>query len=147
NIEFYVNICHDIQENGVSRNSLAVEGEFFMTNNTVTEIGARIKAAKQRMRWSQQKLADALQRNSSQIVSNVEAGERELKAWELAQIARALNTTFDALLNPTSDRQAVVLWRAKPHDEERAGEIEARFVQRCSRYAQLEKWCELPAPN
>lgn len=118
-----------------------------MPNTTVAEIGARIKAARQRMRWSQKKLAEALEWNSSQIVSNVEAGERELKAWELAKIARALNTTFDALLNPTTHRQVVVLWRAKPNDEERAGEIEARFVQRCSRYAQLEKWCELPAPN
>jgi XRE family transcriptional regulator, fatty acid utilization regulator len=134
-------MAHDEQVN-----DRPIEQEF-MPNKAVIELGSRIKAARLRMRWSQKRLADALQWNSSQIVSNVESGERELKAWELAQIARILNTTFDTLLNPTTNREALVLWRAKPKDEERAGEIEAKFLTRCSRYAQLEKWCELPTPE
>ncbi len=117
-----------------------------MEKKVVRELGSRIKAARERMRWSQKRLADELEWKSSQIVSNVESGDRELKAWELARIAQALNSSFDALLNPRSEREPVVQWRAKP-TEELAGEVEARFLQRCAKYNQLETWCQIPPPK
>ena len=121
--------------------------ESTMTNTVAVELGSRVRAARERMRLSQQKLADEIGWKSAQIVSTVESGERELKAWELARIARVLHTPFESLLNTTASPEPIVLWRAKPLSEEVAAGVEARFLQRCTRYSQLEEWCGVRAPK
>lgn len=114
-----------------------------MEDQRKTALGARIKGARERMRWSQKQLADAVDLGSPQIVSTIESGQRELKAWELARIASVLQTSLDALLTAPSDVHPVMCWRAKPSGDI-AGSVEARFLLRCQRYALLEQWCEIP---
>lgn len=113
------------------------------TEEYKASLGARIKAARERMRWTQQQLADALDLSSAQTVSTIEKGERDIKARELAQIAELLHTSFDALLGRSTEVQPVISWRAEPSSNV-AGEVEARFLRRCNRYALLEKWCGVP---
>ena len=113
-----------------------------MENRESVAIGSRIKTARERMHWTQEQLAAALGWKSFQIASSVENGQRELKARELAKIASVLNSSFESLLG-VATTQPSILWRAKPKDD-KAGEIESVFIRRCERYAQLEKWCDIP---
>lgn len=103
----------------------------------------RIRQAREALQWTQQQLADALGFSASQIISNIESGQREVKAWELFKIAGALHTSADWLLGISELERPAVKWRAKPEGNH-VPEIEARFLQRCERYALLERWCETP---
>ncbi len=102
-------------------------------------LGQRIREARERLKWSQTKLATEVRLGSAQIVSTIESGTREVKAWELSRIARALQTSIDNLLNPQLRSQPQFAWREQPP----AGfeEHEARFLLRCERYGLVEKWC------
>ena len=113
-------------------------------NAARTSIGDRIRQARERLQWTQQRLADGLGISSSQIISTIESGQREVKAWELFRIAALLHTPAEWFLGATELQRPPVQWRAKPEGDDVA-EIEARFLQRCERYALLEKWCETPA--
>jgi Zn-dependent peptidase ImmA (M78 family)/transcriptional regulator with XRE-family HTH domain len=108
-----------------------------------SSIGERIREAREGLQWTQQRLAEALGVASSQIISTIESGQREVKAWELFRIAGLLHTPAEWFLGATELHRPQVQWRAKPQGND-APEIEARFLQRCERYALLEKWCETP---
>jgi len=108
-----------------------------------TGIGERIRQVREQLQWTQQRLADELGFASSQIVSSIESGQREVKAWELFRIAALLHTPADWFLGTTELERPQVQWRAKPGGDNVA-ELEARFLERCERYALLEKWCETP---
>jgi Zn-dependent peptidase ImmA (M78 family)/transcriptional regulator with XRE-family HTH domain len=102
-------------------------------------LGQRIREARERLKWPQAKLAAEVGFGSAQIVSTIESGAREVKAWELSRIARALQTSVDNLLNPQLRPEPQFAWREQPS----AGfeEQESRFLLRCERYGLLEKWC------
>jgi Zn-dependent peptidase ImmA (M78 family)/transcriptional regulator with XRE-family HTH domain len=108
-----------------------------------TSIGERIREARERIQWTQQRLADALDLSSSQIVSSIESGQREVKAWELFRIASLLHVPAEWFLGATDLQRPQVQWRAKPQGDD-VLEIEEKFLLRCERYALLEKWCETP---
>ncbi len=107
--------------------------------NEKTFLGSRVKEFRERFGWSQTELANAIGVGSAQIISALESGQREIKAWELAKIASSLRISVETLLKADSKPEPVLLWRAQP--ETRSKEIEALFTQRCSRYALLEEWC------
>lgn len=102
-------------------------------------LGSRIRQARERQGWSQSELAHAVGLGSFQIVSAIENGQREVKAWELFKIASSLHLSLDSLLGDEKRPEPVLLWRDQP--ESGFKEIEARFIERCSRYALLEQWC------
>jgi XRE family transcriptional regulator, fatty acid utilization regulator len=106
-------------------------------------IGERIRDARERLQWTQQRLADALGLSSSQIVSSIESGQREVKAWELFRIAALLHTPAEWFLGATDLQRPQVQWRVRPQGDD-VPEIETKFLQRCEKYALLEKWCESP---
>lgn len=102
------------------------------------DIGQRIKQERERKKVSQEKLAKALGWNHHQIVSDVEQGKREVKAWELYEIAKFLHIPLDILLgNQGSQREAYVLWRQKPLVDQKL--LEARFIEECENYIWVEK--------
>ena len=107
------------------------------------EIADRIRQAREGLGWTQQRLAESLGIASSQIISAIESGQREVKAWELFRIATLLHAPVEWFLGTTELQRPQVQWRAKPAGNDVA-EIEARFLRRCERYALLEKWCETP---
>lgn len=119
--------------------------------NEAAALGQRIRDARERLKWSQSKLATLAGFGSAQIVSSIESGSREVKAGELVRIGKALNTSVDNLLNPELRPDPQFAWREQP--EEGFEEHETRFLLKCEQYGLLEKWCQatiaqqLPVPR
>ncbi len=109
-------------------------------------LGKRIRKARSRLHLSQKELAVQAGFSAHQIVSQIERGEREVRAWELARIAEVLHLEITDLLTPEGPpRQPAILWREGPAGP-REG-VEAEFVQRCRRYQRLEEWCGVKPPR
>lgn len=106
------------------------------------ELGAAVRRARDRAGLTQEDLATQAGFVSTQTVSDIERGVRDVKARELHRIARVLHTSYDVLLGVRAEPTARVLWRRGTAAVSR-GE-EAEFLERASRYALLEEWCDLP---
>lgn len=103
-------------------------------------LGDRIHDARGRLSFTQQKLAEEAGFSSAQIISQIEKGEREVKAWELFNIARVLRLEISQLLAEEPQELTVpILWRKFPLENK--GIIEAEFLRRCHQYGLLEKLC------
>ena len=89
---------------------------------------------------SQRELAEAVGFGSHQIVSELERGQRDVKAWELARIADALHTSLPKLLKleDASQAEARVFWRSHGPDADRC-QHEARLLERPERYRRVEE--------
>ena len=94
------------------------------------KLGPRVKALREKAGLSQEQMAGLLGVGSHQIVSQIEAGDRRLKADELLTIVNAFNVSLDVLTNPFlitgesrfSWRQSNVPGEALDAYELRAGE-------------------------
>jgi Zn-dependent peptidase ImmA (M78 family) len=75
---------------------------------------------------------------SKETISQIERGDRDLKAWELAQLANFLSVEMNELLR-SEERQPdpIVLWREVPKNKKKLSE--AAFIKRCQDYALLEQ--------
>jgi len=105
-------------------------------------LGNRIRSARMRLSLSQQQLAKEIGFSASQIVSQIEKGERDVKAWELVNLAKALRIDVSQLLNVEEPKPfAPILWRKYPETDKEL--LEAEFLQRCEQYALLEKLCDV----
>ena len=102
--------------------------------------GATVKSLRKQRGWTQRQLAERLGVQHAQVVSEMEAGRRSVKALELARLAQVFGVTPIALLGGQADNSRPrVLWRSAegtPH-EARARE-EALFLKRCGQFAFLE---------
>lgn len=107
-----------------------------------SRLGGAIKQRRTEVGLTQGDLAVAVGFSAPQTVSDIERGEREVKAWELIRIARALRTTPDDLLGLESVSESRVMWRRGSPTGTR--ETEEVFLDRARRYALLEKWNQLP---
>lgn len=117
------------------------------------QLAANIRARRERLGLTQAALATRAGFNAPQIVSSIERGERDVKAVELAAIARALHCELADFFTDEQNIQeeeqpAIVAWRERPSV---GAEVqEARFLQLCEWYALAEQWagedhtCELP---
>lgn len=111
-----------------------------MTAENARIVGARIRERRRSLGLSQAELANAASFDHHQQVSQIENGDREVKAWELADIARALHTSYSALLpEHESPSGGLVLWRA---GADATAEREAAFLHRCEQYFALERLAE-----
>jgi len=108
-------------------------------------IPSAVRSSREALGLTQQALATAAGFASLQIVSAIETGQREVKAWELVRLARALHTSVDRLLGLDEPLTARVFWRRG------SGGIsavrEAQLRERAERFARLEEFCELPPPE
>lgn len=103
-------------------------------------LGNRIHDARIRLSFTQQQLAQEAGFSSAQTISQIEKGEREVKAWELFNLARALRLEISQLLAVESHEVSIpLLWRKSPSEGKEI--IEAEFLRRCHRYALLERLC------
>ena len=101
-------------------------------------IGVRIRKFRRRLKMRQAELAEKMGFKASETISQIERGEREVKAWELTQLSRILSVNVHDLLSAdTPPREPVVLWRHSP--EEQKESKEAEFIKRCRQYAFLEE--------
>jgi transcriptional regulator with XRE-family HTH domain len=77
--------------------------------------------------------------NNYQTLSSIEAGERELKAWELAKLTKIYGRDMDFFLNFESlKREVRVLWRS-PETSPQKTIVERQFISICKRYQNLLK--------
>lgn len=101
-------------------------------------IGRRIKEERTRQNLTQDELISSSQLNwERQTLGQVENGERELKAWELAKIAQGLRVDMAAFF-PNSEaqyQQPFVLWRKQPENH---ALLEAEFIRLCKDYKFVE---------
>ena len=63
-------------------------------------LAQRLREARERLDLTQKELAEAAGFPDHQIVSQIEKGERDIKAWELATLASALSVNIQDLLGP-----------------------------------------------
>ena len=80
-----------------------------MTSNIQENIAHSVRARRKALGMSQRELAEAVGFGSHQIVSELERGQRDVKAWELARIANALHTSLPKLLELEGTSQAVLI--------------------------------------
>jgi Zn-dependent peptidase ImmA (M78 family)/transcriptional regulator with XRE-family HTH domain len=106
------------------------------------QIATAVRAAREAVGLTQGALAAAAGFASLQIVSAIETGQREVKAWELLKLARALHTPVDVLLGIDEPQVARVFWRRGSGGI--SGVREAQLRERAERFALLEQWCDLP---
>lgn len=103
-------------------------------------IGRRIKEERTRQNLTQEELiAKAQLAWERQTLGQIEKGERELKAWELAKIAKVLHVElpvfFPETVSPATPPKPVVLWREKPENHEH---LEAEFIRLCKDFKFVE---------
>ena len=108
-----------------------------MVFNPAKKLGQRILSLRKKLNLTQRDLATQLGVGSSQTISQIERGDRELKAWELAKLSKALFVNVsDLLVTEELELEQPVLWRVLPLSEQTIKE--ARFLKRCKEYATLE---------
>lgn len=101
-------------------------------------LGGRIRRSRKSLRITQRELANQMGFGSPETISQIETGERELKAWELSKLAKILSVNLSTLLEiEEPEGQPLILWRQIPLvNKERK---EKDFLQRCRQYATLEE--------
>lgn len=101
-------------------------------------IGRLIKDERTRQNLTQDELIRESQLDwERQTLGQVENGERELKAWELAKISQVLRMDMSTFfpLGETPTKQPFVLWRQQPENSKR---LEAEFIRLCKDYKFVE---------
>ena len=101
-----------------------------------TAIARNIRAARKRLGVTQEELAREIGAKSSETISTIEKGEREVKAWELHRIARRLHVDFYDLMSAEELKLGPKpLWRdAAPTDRP---EVEGWLLLRSRYYRQV----------
>lgn len=101
-------------------------------------IGKRIRFFRKRSGFTQHELASQIGFKSKETISQIERGDREIKAWELAELSRILSANINDLLREEApDKNPVVLWRQSPKEQKRLKET--LFLKRCRQYALLDE--------
>jgi Zn-dependent peptidase ImmA (M78 family)/transcriptional regulator with XRE-family HTH domain/predicted HTH domain antitoxin len=114
-------------------------GSITMTSGTDKTIGAAVRELRKHFGWSQRELADRVGLGHAQTVSEIENGGRGLKASEVVRLAELFQVSAnDLLAGRVPSQNPAVLWRDADSSPARR-EVEARFLERCRRYAFLEE--------
>ena len=108
-----------------------------MAANPNKALGEQIFRLRKNLKLTQKDLASQMGIGSPQIISQIEKGEREVKAWELAKLSKFLFVSLsDLLASEEPEAQPAVLWRVLPSSQITVKE--ARFLKRCKQYGILE---------
>ena len=108
-----------------------------MAANPNKALGEQISRLRKNLKLTQKDLASQMGIGSPQIISQIEKGEREVKAWELAKLSKFLFVSLsDLLASEEPEAQPAVLWRVLPSSQITVKE--ARFLKRCKQYGILE---------
>ncbi len=100
-----------------------------------------VRHHRERLQLTQQQLAERAGFSALQIISDIERGKRDVKAWELVHLAAALHTSSDVLLGLRQLGAPRVVWRRGSPC--RSATREAQLLERARRYRQLEEWCDI----
>lgn len=102
-------------------------------------VGERLKFARAERGWTLEALSGHTHIPVSSL-SEFETGRREPRLSHLEALARAHGKQLGWFFEPAMGTAEVVLWRERPSHAEAAA-IEARFLELCRWYRNLEEWC------
>jgi Zn-dependent peptidase ImmA (M78 family)/DNA-binding XRE family transcriptional regulator len=105
----------------------------------------RIRTIRQNLGFTQEELAQKAGFGSAQIISQIEKGERDIKAFELVKLSKVLHTDFYEFFAKEIKSTAKMLWRNKI-DEKLQNLREKEFISRCQEYHSLEELCDFRVP-
>src|SRR3990170_1317535 len=94
-------------------------------------LATALREARQRLDLTQEELAKAAGFPHFQTISEIELGERDVKAVELAMLSRALHVPLNDLISGALPPAPTVLWRNPPR---RSKVTEASFIEKCRTY-------------
>ncbi len=104
----------------------------------------RLKKERESLDITLKEVSEKLEFNNYQTLSSIEAGEREIKAWELAKLAEIYGRDIDFFLNLESIQKEVrILWRSRETSPQKT-KVERQFISICKRYQSLLKLLEEP---
>ena len=105
--------------------------------NIQKKLANLLKKERESLDFTLKEVSEKLGFNNYQTLSSIEAGEREVKAWELAKIADIYGRDIDYFLNLDLPQKEVrVLWRS-PETSPQKTLIERQFISICMRYQNL----------
>jgi len=105
----------------------------------------RIRTIRQSLGFTQEDLAQKAGFGSAQIISQIEKGERDIKAYELVKLSKVLHTDLYEFFAKEMKSTAKLLWRNKI-DENIQNLREKEFINRCQEYHSLEELCNFRPP-
>jgi len=115
-----------------------------MKDNVLSLI-ARIRTIRQGLGFSQEELAQKAGFGSAQVISQIEKGERDIKAYELVKLSKVLHTDLYGFFTEEMNPILKMLWRNKI-DENIQNLREKEFLNRCHEYHGLEELCDFRTP-
>ena len=105
--------------------------------NIQKELANRLKKERESLDFTLKEVSEKLEFNNYQTLSSIEAGEREVKAWELSKLAEIYGRDIDFFLNLESIQKEVrILWRS-PEASPQKTTVERQFISICKRYQNL----------
>lgn len=105
---------------------------------TTFNLGSRLKVEREKLGLTQHDVAKEMGFDNYQILSNIESDKREVKAWELAKLARIYQRDFNYFLEETlaTQPEPLVIWRDQVVKNKT---VEQHFIHFCENYEKLEK--------
>jgi len=112
-----------------------------MTN---VDLARRLRAARESLGLKVNEAAKRLGFANYQTLSDIEAGQREVKASELVKFSKLYFCSLTELLGQTKVESSFsFLWRNPPPSQNVRYQIERRIFQRCEQYSTLERLLNL----
>ena len=107
--------------------------------NIKKKLANLLKKERESLDFTLKEVSERIGFNNYQTLSSIEAGEREVKAWELAKLAEIYGRDMDFFINLESPQREVrILWRS-PETSPQKTLIERQFISICKRYQNLLK--------
>lgn len=116
-----------------------MQNEGYSIDQVRMRLATNIRNRRLQLKLSQARLGQETGVGSSQTISQIEKGERDLKAYELFNFAKALYCTPSELLNEVA-QDLIVAWRNKPDSDVEIQE--AKFGDLIRTYNLVEQWAD-----
>lgn len=105
------------------------------------KLGERLKAARDNLGFTLGEVSEKMGFNNYQTLSSIEDGSREVKAHELAALAKIYLKDINYFLNEDKvvEEKALIYWREAISDQKVKTLKEQEFLKYCNNYYQLEE--------
>lgn len=105
------------------------------------KLGERLKAVRDNLGFTLGEVSEKMGFNNYQTLSSIEDGSREVKAHELAALAKIYLKDINYFLNEdkVAEEKALIYWREAISDQKVKTLKEQEFLKYCNNYYQLEE--------
>ena len=112
--------------------------------NIQKKLSNLLKQERESLDFTLKEVSEKLGFNNYQTLSSIEAGEREVKAWELAKLSKIYGRDIDYYQNlDLPQKEVLILWRS-PETSPQKTIIKRQFISICARYQKLLKLLNEP---